>query len=175
MTNLPIMTHSALTDDPASKIKKTKMPTLEKWMWIYTDDDFSGLPLFGCDDDSWQQWPGLGPGPAPGLCVPSGQVSRHYWAPTPPAGTIYGLGPRLAGPDICRRCPEVGRQEMCRGAAVQRAARRAGTLGAGRDHRENHASPEQPGRESLISGNISSEAVNNKKISQQSNGGTIKF
>ena len=47
------MTHSSLTDDPAAgNIKKTEMPTLEKWMWISTDDDFSGLPLFGCDDDS---------------------------------------------------------------------------------------------------------------------------
>ena len=58
------MTHSSLTDDPAAgNIKKTEMPTLEKWMWISTDDDFSGLPLFGCDDDSWQQWPGAGAGP----------------------------------------------------------------------------------------------------------------
>ena len=139
MTNLPIMTHSALTDDSAGKINKTKMPTLETESGWYQWCFFHSVILdFVSADDSWQQWPGPGPGPAPGPCVPPGEDSRHYWALTPPAGTIYGLGPRLAGPDICRRCPEVGRQEMCRGVGARRAVRAAGRLGAARDH---HTSP----------------------------------
>ena len=69
MTNLPIMTHSSLTDDPAAgNIKKTEMPTLEKWMWISTDDDFSGgchcLVVMMTVDSS-----DPGPGPAPGVSV----------------------------------------------------------------------------------------------------------
>lgn len=149
-----------------------KMPTLEKWMWIYADDDFSGLPLFGCDDDSWQQWPGPGSGPAPGVCV-SPRVRT-------PATTELSL--RRPG-QFMVSAPAWPAQTFA--AGVQRSGdrkcngewRRRGPVGE-RGHSEqaeNHASPRQPGRESLISGKISSEAVNNKKISRQSNGGTIKF
>ena len=182
MTNLPIMTHSALTDDSAGKINKDKDAYLGNWKWVipmmFLPFHYSWLCF------CWWQltavtraraWPSPRSLCPPGWGLPpllsSHSAGRDNLWSRPPPGRPRHLPPVSRG-------RETGNVPGSRGAE--------GGQGSGQTRsspwsshqprqRNNHASPKQPGRESLISGKISSEAVNNKKISQQWNGGTIKF